>query len=60
MSRSRVRGPHRTIVARKLYGLEDAIGMTVLDPLRDERGWAFREGDGFSCDPIDGSSVTTT
>src|SRR5690606_37680181 len=33
---------------------EDAIGMTVVDPIRDERGWAFREGDGHSSDPING------
>lgn len=32
---------HRTIIMRKLKGLEDAIGMTVLDPIRDDRGWRF-------------------
>ena len=45
---------HRTIIVRKLYGLEDAIGMTVVDPIRDERGWAFRDGPGYSRDPING------
>ncbi len=30
------------------------IGMTVVDPIRDERGWAFREGSGHSPDPING------
>jgi putative glutathione S-transferase len=45
---------HRTIIARKLAGLEAAIGMTVVDPIRDERGWAFRDGDGHSADPING------
>jgi putative glutathione S-transferase len=44
----------RTIIARKLLGLEDAIGMTVVDPIRDERGWSFRNGPGFSEDPING------
>lgn len=44
----------RTIILRKLKGLEDAIGMTVVDPIRDERGWAFRDGRGFSADPING------
>ena len=34
----------RTLIARKLLGLEKVIGLTVVDPLRDERGWAF-------CDP---------
>ena len=32
---------HRTIIARKLKGLESVIGMTVVDPVRDERGWRF-------------------
>jgi putative glutathione S-transferase len=45
---------HRTILVRMLAGLEDAIGMTVVDPIRDERGWAFREGAGFSKDPVNG------
>jgi putative glutathione S-transferase len=34
---------HRTIILRKLKGLEETIGMTIVDPLRDERGWAFRD-----------------
>ena len=45
---------HRTIIVRKLKKLEAAIGMTVVDPVRDERGWAFRDGPGFSRDPING------
>ena len=45
---------HRTIIVRKLKKLEDVIGMTVVDPIRDERGWAFREGPGHSFDPING------
>ena len=45
---------HRTIIVRALKGLEDAIGMTVVDPIRDERGWAFRDGDGYTTDPING------
>jgi putative glutathione S-transferase len=34
---------HRTIILRKLKGLEETIGLTVVDPVRDERGWAFRD-----------------
>lgn len=45
---------HRTIIVRKLKRLEDTIGMTVVDPIRDDRGWAFREGPGHSLDPING------
>src|SRR5437899_5597336 len=33
----------RTLIARKLLGLEKIIGVTVVDPVRDERGWAFRD-----------------
>jgi len=36
----------RTIIFRKLKGLEDAIGMTIVDPIRDECGWAFRDPSG--------------
>ena len=32
----------RTIIFRKLKGLEDAVGMTIVDPIRDEKGWALR------------------
>ena len=45
---------HRTIIMRKLKGLEPAIGMRVVDPIRDERGWRFGEGAGFSEDPLHG------
>jgi putative glutathione S-transferase len=44
----------RIVILRKLLGLEHAIGMTVVDPVRDERGWAFRDGPGYSKDPING------
>lgn len=47
---------HRTIIVRKLKKLEGVIGMTVVDPIRDERGWAFHEGPGHSLDPINGFS----
>lgn len=45
---------HRTLIVRRVKGLEAQVGFTVVDPVRDERGWAFREGDGFSKDPING------
>lgn len=32
---------HRSMIVRRLKGLEDAIGMTVVDPIRDEQGWRF-------------------
>src|SRR5690242_5972087 len=36
----------RTIIFRKLKGLEDAVGITIVDPIRDEHGWAFRDPSG--------------
>ena len=52
----------RTVIFRKLKGLEDAIDMTIVDPIRDEKGWAFRDISGKippgapfeSTDPING------
>ena len=47
---------HRTLIVRKLLGLETTVGVTVVDPVRDERGWAFRSGPGQSGDPVNGFS----
>jgi putative glutathione S-transferase len=44
----------RTVIARHLLGLEDVISMSMVDPIRDEKGWAFRDGPGYSKDPING------
>lgn len=44
---------HRTLLVRHLRKLE-ALGVTVVDPVRDERGWAFRDGPGHSHDPVNG------
>jgi putative glutathione S-transferase len=41
----------RAIIFRKLKGLEAVIGLTVVDPVRDERGWRFT---GEEPDPING------
>src|SRR6202040_2717468 len=45
---------HRTIIVRHLKRLNEVIGVTVVDPIRDERGWAFRDGPGFTKDPVNG------
>ena len=47
---------HRSIIARRVLGLENVISLSVVDPFRDERGWAFREGPGHGLDPINGFS----
>jgi len=36
----------RTLIVRNLKGLQEAIGLTVVDPVRDENGWAFRDPSG--------------
>ena len=43
---------HRTLIGRSLMGLEDAIGVSYADPIRDARGWAFTGG--AYTDPING------
>lgn len=43
---------HRTIIARRLMGLEEAISISFADPIRDDRGWAFT-GEGYE-DPVNG------
>src|SRR5436309_2105950 len=36
----------RTLIVRNLKGLQDSIGLTIVDPIRDEKGWAFRDPSG--------------
>ncbi len=47
---------HRTLIVRALKGLRDAIGVSIVDPVRDERGWAFRAGRGATADALHGWS----
>jgi putative glutathione S-transferase len=35
---------HRTLIGRALMGLQDAISVSFVDPIRDERGWHFSGG----------------
>jgi putative glutathione S-transferase len=44
----------RALIVLKLLKLDSVIGVTVVDPIRDERGWALREGPGYSKDPVNG------
>jgi putative glutathione S-transferase len=47
---------HRTLITRKLLGLEDVISVDVVDPYRDEGGWQFTaEKDGCTEDSIHGA-----
>lgn len=45
---------HRTVIARHLKGLDAVVSMSAVDPIRDERGWAFRPGRGHGPDPVNG------
>jgi len=46
---------HRTIIARKLKGLESTVTMSAVDPIRDSRGWAFTGGE--YTDPVNGFAL---
>jgi putative glutathione S-transferase len=35
---------HRTLIGRELMGLQEAIPVSFVHPLRDERGWGFTGG----------------
>lgn len=32
---------HRALIVRRLRGLDEVVGVSVVDPYRDERGWMF-------------------
>ena len=42
---------HRSVIVRRLLGLQDVISLAVVDPIRDERGWRFWL-DGGHRDPV--------
>ncbi|MEO1988625.1 MAG: glutathione S-transferase family protein [Martelella sp.] len=46
---------HRTLIFRKLKGLEDYIGVSIVDPLMLENGWEFRNRDGGTSDKVNGA-----
>ena len=33
---------HRSVIVRELMGLQDVVSLSVVDPIRDGRGWAVR------------------
>jgi putative glutathione S-transferase len=45
---------HRTVIFRRLKGLERAISMSVVDPLMLEQGWTFSRGEGCVPDTVNG------
>ena len=47
---------HRTVIMRALKGLEDVVGMSVVDTLMLEEGWVFSEAPGCIPDTANGLS----
>jgi glutathionyl-hydroquinone reductase len=45
----------RTAIVRELLGLQEVISLSVVDPLRDGRGWAFRQP--YGPDPVNGFAL---
>lgn len=43
---------NRTLIMRKLKGLEDYISLSVVNPYIDDEEWNFKPGDGVIPDPI--------
>mgnify|MGYP002632904642 CR=1 FL=1 len=43
---------HRTMILRAVKGLEDAIGVSVVNWFMGEQGWSFEPGDGVVPDPV--------
>ena len=47
---------HRTVIFRKLKGLEKAISLSIVDPLMDADGWVFSDRPGCVPDSVNGAS----
>jgi putative glutathione S-transferase len=47
----------RPLIALKLRGLDDVVSWSAVDPVRDGRGWAFRDGNGHGPDPVNGFTL---
>ncbi|MBH0064172.1 glutathione S-transferase family protein [Psychrobacter sp. SZ93C1] len=43
---------HRTLIYRKLKGLENMISLSVVHPFMGENGWTFAAGEGVIADPL--------
>ncbi|MAY70623.1 MAG: glutathione-dependent reductase, partial [Halomonas sp.] len=47
---------HRTLIMRRLKGLDALIGVSHTSPLMGDKGWSYNEAEGSSGDPINGVS----
>ena len=46
---------HRTVIYRRLKGLEEHITISVVNPIMLENGWTFEEGEGVIPDTVNGA-----
>lgn len=46
---------NRTLIFRALKGLEDMVGVSVVNPYMGEHGWTFEAGPGVVPDPVGGA-----
>ncbi len=47
---------HRTVLLRKLKGLEDVISLSIVDPFMGSGGWVFSDAPGAIPDEVNGAS----
>jgi glutathionyl-hydroquinone reductase len=47
---------HRTLIFRKIKGLEDKISISVVNSFMGDQGWSFDEGDGVIADTVNGKT----
>jgi len=45
---------HRAVIVRALKGLTSVVSLSAVEPIRDERGWAFGPEAGETSDPVNG------
>ncbi len=48
---------HRTLIFRKLKGLDEAISLSIVDPYMLEQGWVFSNTEGAIPDDVNGSEA---
>ncbi|MEM6665144.1 MAG: glutathione S-transferase family protein [Pseudomonadota bacterium] len=46
---------HRTVIFRGIKGLEDHIGLSIVDPMMLDKGWAFSDEPGTIPDTLNGA-----
>lgn len=46
---------HRTVILRSLKGLQNQIGLSIVDPILTEKGWGFSDRPGAIPDTVNGA-----